>query len=315
MNNVLEVRDLTKQFATGPWYYPYKHNVTAVNGISFSVGKGEILGFLGANGSGKTTTIQMLLGTMIPTSGSISYFGKDFVQHRSASLQRVTFASAYAKLLGRLTILENLTFFGRLYGLTDLEIAERSEELLKYFAMWEIRHQKAGGLSAGQTTRVMLVKAFLPRPAIVLLDEPTASLDPDIALEVRKFILQQQRDAGISVLFTSHNMEEVAEICDRILVLRSGEIIANDTPENLARSIAMARVTLIADDLQAIEQAAQQQGLVATIQGHLIHVQVDEQQIALFLQRLAAASVTYTNISIDKPSLEDYFLHITRSQR
>lgn len=315
MAQVLAIHNLVKQFSTGPWWHPHKNTFTAVNGISFTLEEGEILGFLGANGSGKTTTIQMLLGTMTPTAGSITYFGKDFTRDRAESLQRVTFASAYAKLLGRLTILENLIFFGRLYGLSDAEIHQRSQELLTFFSMWDIRHQAAAGLSAGQTTRVMLVKAFLPRPRIILLDEPTASLDPDIALDVRKFILRQQREEGISVLFTSHNMEEVTEICDRILVLRSGEIIANDTPENLARSISTSRVTLMADALQPIALYAQEHGLPATIQGHMIEVRVEEHQIATFLQELAQASIRYTNISIDKPHLEDYFLHITRSQR
>lgn len=312
---VLHVDHLVKKFATGPWWNRSKTEFTAVDAISFSLEQGEVLGFLGANGSGKTTTIQMLLGTLLPTAGSISYFGKDFAQHRSASLQQVTFASAYAKLLGRLTILENLTFFGGLYGISSSEIQQRSETLLKYFSMWDIRHQVAGGLSAGQTTRVMLAKAFLPRPRIILLDEPTASLDPDIALEVRKFIVQQQREEGVSVLFTSHNMEEVAAICSRILVLQHGKIIANDTAENLARSIATARVSLIADQLPALEAYAQKHNLAYTMHPHKIDISVDEHKIAELLYELAHASITYTHISIDKPRLEDYFLHIARAQR
>jgi ABC-2 type transport system ATP-binding protein len=318
MKPVLIVDRLVKKFSVGSFWRRSRSEITAVNAISFELKQGEVLGFLGANGSGKTTTIQMLLGTMTPTSGSITYFGRNFAEHRSESLQHVTYASAYAKLLGRLSILDNLSFFGALYGLSPSEIQDRSKDLLKYFSMWDRRNQAANELSAGQTTRVMLAKAFLPRPKIVLLDEPTASLDPDIALEVRKFILHQQREEGISVLFTSHNMEEVAEICDRILVLTSGTIIANDTPENLARSIATTRVSLMAEtpeNLQQMAEYATQRGLKAVIRGHIIDIEIDEAKVATLLYGLARASLKFTSISITSPRLEDYFLHIARLQR
>ncbi len=140
---------------------------TAVNGISFDLSQGEVLGFLGPNGAGKTTTMHMLLGTLTPTSGVITYFGKNFAKHRSEILQHVGFASAYTRLPGRLTIYENLDIYGRLYGLSSYDRAIGIKQFLKAFDMWQMKDKAVSGLSAGQLTRVMLAKAFLPKPKIV----------------------------------------------------------------------------------------------------------------------------------------------------
>ena len=242
--SVLSVSNLTKTFISGLWPFQNKHIYTAVNDISFQLAKGEILGFLGPNGAGKTTTIQMLLGTLTPSSGIISYFGNNFAQHRVAILKRVGYASGYDKLPAQLTVTENLDIVGRLYGIRQPQRAQHIEKLLKTFRIWELRNQQTGTLSAGQATRVMLAKAFMGDPEIVLLDEPTASLDPDVALEVRQFILAQRKERGTSILITSHNMAEVTELCDRVLVLKKGVIIADNTPEQLALSISKVRVYL-----------------------------------------------------------------------
>ena len=166
----LTVSQLAKIFT--PHFLSRRNPYTAVDNISFQVAEGEILGFLGPNGAGKTTTIQMLLGVMTPTSGAIYYFGKDFARHRSEILQKVTFASAYARLPGRLTIEENLDVYGRLYGIGYNDRKERIKRLLTLFGLWHKRNDFTGPLSAGQMTRVMLAKAFLPNPRMILLDEP-----------------------------------------------------------------------------------------------------------------------------------------------
>lgn len=310
---VLVVDTLTKIFSNKKLFGAKKEFI-AVNGISFSLHEGEVLGFLGPNGAGKTTTIQILLSLMTPTSGTVTYFGKNFFTHRSEVLQDVAFASAYTKLPGRLTIFENLDIYGRLYGLPTEARNARIKEFLSFFGMWGLRNKPSGLLSAGQTTRVMLAKAFLATPKIVLLDEPTASLDPDVAHDVRKFVQQQQADRKISVLFTSHNMAEVEEICDRVLILKNGSIIANNTPEEIASSISKTRVSLMVggDSLIKTEQYAREQNLKYKITEPFIEMHVDEHDVAQLLSNLAQRGVAYSQISIEKPTLEDYFLHIAK---
>jgi ABC-2 type transport system ATP-binding protein len=281
----------------------------AVDSISFSLHEGEILGLLGPNGAGKSTTISMLLGVLTPTAGSIFYGDKDFHKHRSEILQYVTFASTYIKMPWRLTVMENLTVYGLMYGLSKNEFMGRAEKFLQFFGVWNQRHKTMNQLSAGQVTRVMLAKAFIPHPKIVLLDEPTASLDPDAAHEVRQFVLEQQKEYGTSIIYTSHNMDEVAEVCNRVVLLRHGKIIAVDTPESLAASVSVAHMRLqVKDGLKRTERFAQEKGLETTIDGREIEIALDEHHIATFLQQLASENIEYTQITIAKPTLEDYFL-------
>jgi ABC-2 type transport system ATP-binding protein len=311
---VLEVNQLEKKFVTRTFFTRRIHKqFVAVNKISFSVKPGEILGLLGPNGAGKTTTIQMLLGTLTPSSGSITYFGKDFAMCRSEILQRVGFASAYSKLPGKLTVQENLDIYGRLYGMRSTERINKIQHLLELFGIINLRNKLTRTLSAGQMTRAILAKAFLADPEVVLLDEPTASLDPDIAHDIRQFILQQQRERNISILFTSHNMDEVAEVCDRVLVLKGGNIVASDTPARLAASIAVARIELmVTEGLEAATAYLQEHHLIYTLEKNALVIEVDEQGIASLLAGMAKAGVLYTQIAINKPTLEDYFIRIAR---
>ena len=300
----LAVRDLWKQYKS----------FTAVDHISFDLQKGEILGLLGPNGAGKTTTIQMLLSTLTPTGGSISYFGQNLFEHRSDILQSVSFASTYVKLPSSLTVRENLEVYGRLYGVGAHDRKQRIARFLEFFGVDHLHNQRTGTLSAGQMTRVMLAKAFLAYPKVTLLDEPTASLDPDVALEVRSFVLEQRREYGVSVLFTSHNMAEVAEVCDRVMFLQKGKIVAVDTPEKLAASVSLARIELlISDGLKRAQELAEKLQFLHTIEERKIVVELDEHRIAELLNALAKVGVEYTGISINKPTLEDYFLQLARS--
>ena len=178
---VLIVKDLRK-------VYSGRSPFTAVDGISFELAKGEILGLLGPNGAGKTTTIQMLIGTLTYSSGSIFYFGQDFLSCRQEIMSRVAFASTYVSLPWLLTVGQNLNVFGRLYGLSGRQITERADPLLERFGILDLKKQPVASLSSGQITRLMLVKAFLAQPEIVLLDEPTASLDPEMAQDVLAFL-------------------------------------------------------------------------------------------------------------------------------
>ncbi len=305
MPAILNVCQLTK-------IYGHKDSFTAVDAISFKLQPGEILGLLGPNGSGKTTTIQMLLGTLSATSGSICYFGKEFPKYRSEVLQWVTFASTYTSLPYILTVAENLRCFGLYYGISDYE--PLVDPLLERFGILDKKHSPIAALSAGQMTRLMIVKAFFTRPKVVLLDEPTASLDPDISSEVVKFLLEQRELNGVSILFTSHKMEEVAQLCDRAIFLKNGKIIANDTPENLAKSSSLFQLRLtILDGMKRAIALADQKNIAYQVDHRVITFALDEPHIPSLLNQIMQAGITYTNIQLQEPSLEEYFLKIAET--
>jgi len=218
---VLEVEHLTKRF----------DGIAAVDDVTFSARRGEILGLLGPNGAGKTTTIQLLLGLTAPTSGQVRILGLELRSHRRAILQRVNFSSAYISLPYNLSVRENLEVFGRLYGVSDR--AGRIARLLEMFEISDVASMVTGKLSSGQVTRVNLCKAFLNDPEILFLDEPTASLDPDIAEKVRSALKKVQRERGVTILYTSHNMREIELICDRVIFLSRGRVVAEGTPREI----------------------------------------------------------------------------------
>jgi ABC-2 type transport system ATP-binding protein len=301
---VLTVSELTK-------VYPGRPPTTAVDRLSFALGRREVLGLLGPNGAGKTTTIQMLLSTLEPTSGEIRYFGESLATRRAEILAQVGFASAYSRLPRRLTVAENLDVFARLYGLRSGDRQDRVRELLERFGVWDLRDRSMEGLSAGQTTRVMLAKAFLARPRVALLDEPTASLDPDIAVEVRAFVRSQRDEEGVSIVFTSHNMDEVAQLCDRVIFLDRGRIASSGRPEDLAASAAATRVRLrVTDGLPQLLEHVDSAGLARSLDDGIVEVEIDESRLSDFLAALAAAGVRYREIALRKPTLEDYFLKL-----
>jgi ABC-2 type transport system ATP-binding protein len=253
----------------------------------------------------------MLLSTLKPTSGEIRYFGQSLRDARTAILGKVGFASAYSKLPRRLTVAENLDVFARLYGLRSGERRARAQELLTRFGVWDLRRRSMEALSAGQATRVMLAKAFLARPRVALLDEPTASLDPDIAVEVRAFVRSQCDQEGVSIVFTSHNMDEVAQICDRVIFLDRGRIASSGRPSDLAASVASARVRLrVTHGLDRLLGCVEAAGLASSQDDGTVEIEIDEGDLAEFLANLAAAGVRYREIALRKPTLEDYFLKL-----
>ena len=206
-------------------------NTVAVDGISFEVGRNEIVGLLGPNGAGKTTTINMILGVLDPSSGTIRVEGVDISEHRASALERTNFAAVYAPLPGNLTVSQNLRVFGRLYGVKDLP--ERIRYSLDKFDLKDREHAKCGVLSSGEQTRLSLAKALLNRPRLLLLDEPTASLDPATARDIRATIREYAARDDVGVLWTSHNMYEVADVCDRVLFLSHGRILLEGDPRTL----------------------------------------------------------------------------------
>ncbi|MDO8503407.1 MAG: ABC transporter ATP-binding protein [bacterium] len=223
MRTIIEVKNLTKKF----------NGVTAVDGISFEIYEGEITGLLGPNGAGKTTTIQMILDLITPTSGAIRVFGKDIRENREEILNKVNFSSAYVTLPYNLKAWENLATFARLYGVRDVKGKVR--EWAEFFGISEFLPKMTSSLSSGQLSRLNLTKAMLNEPELLLLDEPTASLDPDVADRTRKLLRKIQKDRGVTILYTSHNMVEVEEVCDRVIFINKGKIIDDGTPKSLVK--------------------------------------------------------------------------------
>jgi ABC-2 type transport system ATP-binding protein len=221
MTPVLSVERLGKTFGT----------LQAVGEVSFHVGPGEIVGLLGPNGAGKTTTINMILGVLEPTAGRIVIEGVDLGANRSAALASTNFAAVYAPLPGNLTVEQNLRVFGMMYEVDDL--AGRIEELLLQYDLKKYRRTKAGVLSSGEQTRLSLAKAMLNRPRLLLLDEPTASIDPSAARDIRSGIADFVESGHCGVLWTSHNMFEVEAVCDRVLFLSRGRIVLEGDPKTL----------------------------------------------------------------------------------
>ncbi len=219
--DAIRVERLTKRFG----------EVLAVDAISFAVPAGETVGLLGGNGAGKTTTIGMLLGLLIPTAGTIHVLGHDMAHDRFAALARMNFSSPYVALPNRLTVAQNLRVYGHLYGIprTERRIAALAEQL----DLTEFLHRQAGKLSAGQKTRVALAKALINEPSVLLLDEPTASLDPDTGDWVRSWLERYRDETGCTILLASHNMAEVERMCSTVLMLKQGRIVDRGSPAEL----------------------------------------------------------------------------------
>ena len=218
---ILQVEGLSKRFQAK----------LAVDQLSFSLRAGSIVGLLGGNGAGKTTTLSMLLGLLEPTSGTIQLFGHDFVSNRHATLHRMNFCSPYVDLPQRLTVSENLRVFARLYGVKNA--ADTIAGLAHDFRLLELMDQPIRRLSSGQKTRVSLAKALINSPDFLLLDEPTASLSPDVSQWIRHRLTDYRDRTGATILFASHDMREVEQLCDQVMMMSQGKLIEQGSPEEL----------------------------------------------------------------------------------
>lgn len=218
---VIQVRDLVKRFGS----------VTAVDGVSFGVAAGSTVALLGGNGAGKTTTISILLGLLLPSSGGVEVLSEDMLRHRHRVLPRMNFSSPYVDLPHRLTVRQNLTVYAHLYGVPRWRA--RIAELAERLDIAVLMRRTFGSLSAGQKTRVALAKALLNRPDVLLLDEPTASLDPDTADWVRRYLAEYRDETGAAILLASHNMGEVERLCDEVLMMKQGRIVDRGSPRDL----------------------------------------------------------------------------------
>lgn len=220
---ILETKSLTKKFA----------HILAVDDLNLNLEAGSITALLGGNGAGKTTTLSMLLGLLKPTSGSIHLFGHDFITDRFSVLGRMNFSSPYVDLPQRLTVSENLMVYANLYGLRTPK--ERVQEVAVEFRLQDLLDRKLRRLSSGQKTRVSLAKAMINRPEFLLLDEPTASLDPHTTGWIREYLRRYREENNATILFASHDMHEVEALCDEVLLMKQGKLVERGSPQFLLK--------------------------------------------------------------------------------
>lgn len=244
MQNIITVNALTKRFGS----------VTAVDGISFALPAGGVTAILGGNGAGKTTTIAMLLGLLKPTSGSVEILGHDMQEDRYHALQRMNFSSPYVDLPRNLTVRQNLRVYGRLYNVKNLE--DQIDKLTVDLDLKDFIDRQLGKLSAGQQTRVSLSKALINTPELLLLDEPTASLDPDTADRIRNMLDHYRKEHGTTILMASHNMREVEKLCTHVLMLRRGKLVDQGTPRELMQRYDREGMEDVFLDIARMEDAA-----------------------------------------------------------
>lgn len=284
----------------------------AIDKLSFSIKKGEVLGLLGPNGAGKSTTIQILVGITTPSSGKISYFGDDFAKYKQRCLQRINFASAYNTLLGRITVKENLLVFARAYKVKkpDNTIAE----LLDYFEITRFANHKYWDLSAGERTRVNLAKSLLNNPDIILMDEPTASLDPDIADKTLTLIEDLRARRKLSILFTSHNMAEVSRVCDQVIFLDKGKMVSKDTPTNHVKRLKGVELRLIyKGDEAKLCKILNDHKIKFELVGHkLVSINTTHERVAETISKVVNGGIDVVDTEVNKPTLEDVFLEVAR---
>lgn len=302
---VLQVKNLTKKFGS----------FTAVDSISFDLKEGEILGLLGPNGAGKTTTIQMMLGITTPTSGIINYFEKDFFKNPEYCLSRINFTSAFNNLQGRTSVWENLIVFANLYEVKDY--IPKIKKLISHFEMDDLVHKRYFDLSTGQKTRANFIKALINDPEVILMDEPTASLDPDIADKTLTFIENLRKERTISILYTSHNMSEVTRICDRVIFMDKGKVVAEDTPLGLTKRIQVAQLRLTFNDKKdVVTEYLEKEKLDCRFDGeHVVLITTEEKALPKIIFDLSKVGIWMTDIEVKKPTLEHVFLQIARGEK
>jgi len=303
---LLTIRDLRKSY----------DNVEALKGVSFSVDHGEIFGLLGPNGAGKSTTINILLGLILADSGHIEVFGQDFARHAVAIRRRMNVAAAFTSLNVVLTVRENLRVYGHIYGVKN--IRARIDELLERFEITDLADKKLQYLSSGQHTRVTLCKGLINDPELLLLDECTVGLDPDIAEKTRRALKEFQREKKTTILFTSHNMTEVEELCGRLAFLSKGQILRIDTTEHITQLIPQQTLTIrfrsgttmttlpLPPNLPPVEV-----GTDSTLR-FVLHD--SEQQLDTILRHFTQSGATIADVQLVRPTLEDVFIKVARGE-
>jgi ABC-2 type transport system ATP-binding protein len=319
----LEAIDLRKEFTTrtGPLFRKKKETMTAVDGVNFAIKPGEIFSLLGPNGAGKTTTIKMLATLLIPTAGSARVFGRDVVREENEVRRLMTAVLPGERtLFWKLTVRENLRYFGSLYGLTRSYAERRIDELISYFGLEDKAGALVERLSTGQRQKVVLSRALLPDPSLILLDEPTLGLDPNAARQLRNLI-RGIRDQGKTVLLTTHYMYEADELSDRVAIINKGRIVCLDTPQALKASLNAQKIIRVQTDAwspaceQAFERTFPGNSIEIENRGDEIHLTILVRTGEIPVGRLAGVvndcGATIRTVQVDEPSLEDVFITMT----
>ena len=310
MKNAIEVRGLTK-------IYKSKGKIfKAVDNINFDIKKREIFGLLGPNGAGKTTTINMILGVLSKDKGSVKILGKDFDQNKEELKNIMNVASAYHSLTTALSIMENLIVYARLYGVKNPK--KRINHLLEQFKLTHLKDKQVSFLSSGEKTRLALCKALLNKPRILLLDECTVGLDPDIAEKTREYIQKYCKENKTTMIFTSHYMYEVEELCNRIAFMSRGKIVKIDTAHNLKKKIKKQIIELkIIKKHPEIKSILEKKGInILSAKSNNIIFEIDaKHNISELISFILKKGIKIQDIHIKKPTLSDVFINIARQEK
>ncbi len=300
MQNVVEVENVSKRFKYE------KKNFFAVKDVSFTVRKGEIFGLLGPNGAGKTTILNMIVGMLIPNEGRVKIFGSD-VGRSNNILEQISMTSGGSQFHGNLRIIDILNFYGRMYGIEKNERKNRIDSLVKFFGLKNFSNRKFWYLSTGEKMRVTFAKALLNHPKLLLLDEPTLGLDPDIAIRMRDEISRINKKFGTTIILTSHYMNEVEQLADRIAFLDNGELLDTGTVEKVKlRHFSTYDIFIT---VRNVKDARILRKAGFTVNGNIIQKKIGgEQDIADALSLLAHKKIKIVSIETKKPTLEDYFV-------
>ena len=309
--DVIQVRNLVKTF-------PSKEGkLIAVNNNSFNVKKGEIFGLLGVNGAGKSTTLNILSGLTTPDSGTIAIFGKDFFKHEEEIKSKFNLATAYYSLSSHVTVKENLNVYARLYNVMNHQ--QKIQELTEKFMISHLLHTKVQSLSSGARSRLGLVKSMLNDPQLLLLDECTVGLDPAMAELTRDYLQKYNQETGCTIIFTSHYMQEVEQLCHRIAFMDEGKIVKVGTAKDLLQELELQTVTLhFSQKIEKAKKMLEQEGIKYTFNhaGALqFHIKNKDKIIYPLLKKFVNNDIPFDDLHLDKPTLEEYFIKKSREQR
>jgi len=309
--DAITVKHLTKA------YWQKGKPFHALKGISLNIKEGEMFGLLGPNGAGKTTLINILAGLLDKDDGSISILGMDPLKEKETVKSQMNVGAAYSFLTGILSVEQNLRVYGMLYGIKNIEA--RITQLMGMFEIENLRHKRVYTLSTGQAIRVILCKSLLNKPKVLLLDECTVGLDPDIAQKTRKILKDYQKEHGVTLLFTSHNMTEVEQLCDRIAFLYKGEILVIGTPKELSRRIKTnsVKVDVLENGKKPLRAIVGRFKVRITESkpGMVIFETQGEKELPKIINAIIKGGMEIIDINVRKPSLEDVFLKIARGER
>ena len=317
MTSVISAQGVYKTFRSG--WRGRRRQKEALKGVSLQIERGEIFGILGPNGAGKTTFLSILSTLLIPDRGEVTILGMNSLQNGQRIRERVNISSGNANFLWSLTVKENLHFYGMLYGLVGKRREEKVEALIALFNLEDYQNVSFDRLSTGMKQRLSLAKSMLNDPAILFLDEPTAGLDPSMAIRIREMILSIQKEKGMTVLLTTHNMKEAEFLCGRIAFLKEGQILATGTAEELKRMVRIGDLVRIEFNGRiAEEELLHAEGVINfSISDNLCEILVDdgEKRLGSLVAMLSQNGVQIKKVTLGQTDLEDVFIEFTKEEK